>query len=187
MSKQSKFGNKKYIKLAIIGSVILISAVVSIKFYTTNEYLENVPEGVGPIGTDHAHSNFAVILDWNFIDFDLNRYDKYANANDYIFMLHDDAYNVIHRHAANATMGMFFDSFGIKWTDECFVLSPDTRNTKGDFFERLEFCNEGDEKIRIFVNGKLNEMGHRYIPQDFDSILVTFDNKTGTSRGYSIG
>ena len=182
----SKFENKKYIILAIIGAIILISTIISVRFYDDST-LDNVPEGVGPIGSEHTHGVFAVLLDWKFVDFNPMFYDKYANANNYIFMLNDDSYNVIHRHTANATMGMFFDSFDINYSDNCFIIPPDTRDVKRETFEILEYCNEGDEKIRLFVNGKLNEEGPNYIIQDFDQLLLAYDNKTKTERNYTIG
>ena len=184
MSK-SPLENKKYIIFAIIGSIVIISMIATFKFYN-NENV-SVPEGVGEIGSEHVHANFAVLLDWMFIDFNPIKYDKYANANDYIFMMNDGSYNLIHRHAANATLAMFFESFGIQYGENCLIIPPDTENVKGEPYERLEYCNEGDYKTRLFVNGKLNEDGPIYIIQDKDSLLIAFDNKTSIERNYSIG
>lgn len=181
----SKLTNKKYIILAIIGSIILISTIASIRFSDFD--VDELPEGVGEIGSEHAHAKFSVMLDSDFIDFDPITYDKYANANKYMFMMPDGSYNVIHRHAANVTLGMFFDSFGIKWTDDCLVFSPDTVKTQGKPFERLEYCNEGDEKTRLFVGGDLNEMGPNYIIQEGEQILIVFDDRVKTQRNYKIG
>ncbi|MCH7647018.1 MAG: hypothetical protein IIA83_00205 [Thaumarchaeota archaeon] len=128
-----------------------------------------------------------MLLDFVFIDFDPIKYPKYANVNEYMFIMPDSTYNVIHRHASNVTLAMFFDSFAITWNDACFIISPETENVKRERFEILEYCNDGDSQTRLYVNGQLNEEGHHYVVQDNEKLLITFDNKTKTERSYKIG
>ena len=187
-SDTSFFENKRYLTLAIIGAIIILAALAVIRFGDTWFSPEPVrPEGVGEIGSEHVHAAFSVILDWTFVDFDPIRYSKNAFANDYIFMMGDGSYNIIHRHASGATLGMFFDSLGMKYVGECFILPEGTKNGRGEPFERLEFCDEGDKKLKMYVNGKLNEDNENYIIQDNGQILIAYDEKNKPERGYSIG
>ncbi|MBI4021053.1 MAG: hypothetical protein HY369_02330 [Candidatus Aenigmarchaeota archaeon] len=65
--------------------------------------------------------------------------------------------NIIHTEAWEPqTLGSFFDTWGVVFTDRCL----------------FQYC---DEDYEMFVNGQLSRAFARYIPQDGDIILIVLN------------
>lgn len=183
-NEKKKLDDKRYLVIVIIVAVVILSSIALVRFGDYFTVDPKLPPGVGEIGSEHVHAKFAVLLDGKFIDFSAVTYSKYANANDYIFMMDDGSYNIIHRHAANATLGMFFDSLGMSYTGNCFITPDDTRNVQFELFTQTKFCDEGDMKLKLYVNQKLNEENENDVIQDRDNILIVFDDNNKPERKY---
>lgn len=183
--EKPKLENKKYLGLTIIAAIIIVSLFAVYQFSDSFDS-ETRPEGVGEIGSEHVHTKVSVILDWQWLSLEASEYSRYANANDYIFMQPREPYNLVHRHATGATLGLFFDSLGMKYSGDCFTLTEGGFNPDTDEpFERTEFCTDGDNILKLYVNGKLNEVNENYIIQDNDSVLIVYDNSTKTEKSYA--
>lgn len=116
----------------------------------------------------HVHADFKVILEGREVDFSL---PKYMTTEEQVLSsfvhLHGLDGKVLHVHAKGVTLGDFFASLGMQFTNECFVL---------DNVE--QFCNGGGKTLKLFVNGAQNELFEEYEPRDLDRILVSFGDET---------
>lgn len=115
----------------------------------------------------HAHVDFKVFLEGNEISFNklkFNEVSKYAHLH--LTNPHGD--KVIHIEGTeNITIGLFFESLGMKFNSTCFVL--DTGEG---------FCNNFEKRIRFFVNGNENFQFDLYEFRDLDKILITYGDET---------
>ena len=172
IDQKSIFQNKKIWIAIIIAAIIVFSAVFIIKY--GDEYFGfNTPPGVGPIGSDHAHSRLKVYIIDDLVDFNPKNHAKYLYANDYISL---DENKNIHRTAKGATVAHLLESMGITYTNECLVLNEDTWHLNGELFEQKAYCNEGNMGMRFFVNEVAHEDGPNYIIQEQNKILVMYSD-----------
>ncbi len=143
----------------------------------------------------HLHSDFAVYMDGVKMNFAQEKFMT-SSKNDLskAVHLHDMDGSVIHVHAANVTLGMFFESLGMKL---------ETRNNPNGIGQEVCFTNdEGNESCyarfgcydvepgqaicvdpmitaqswRLFVNGEQlpeNMKMEDYVMKDLDQILLT--------------
>ncbi len=118
----------------------------------------------------HVHADFKVYVDGKQVDFSGDQYksDKSKHLDDYTH-LHSNVGDVLHMHKAGITLEEFFQSLNVEWhgTGPTDCLDIDTT---------IMGCNDwpGEKKTRLYVNGKLNELGPKYVPQDLDRILITY-------------
>ena len=106
--------NKKYVMIVVIGAIIVLSSIFVVRFYDDIFYTSPYT-GVGKLGSDHQHARFQLIIDDHRISFSSDSYPKYLDANPYILMEKEDG-NTIHRFATGATLDIFFNSFGMKFS-----------------------------------------------------------------------
>ena len=111
----------------------------------------------------HEHANFAVYLDGFRVNFSHEKYftteENEVGLREFAHM-HEPDSGVIHLHKEGATLGMFFESIGMKLNSTCFVI------------EEKSFCNSQGKTLKIFVNG--NPANSGVVMRDLDRILVTF-------------
>ena len=165
-----------------IGCAVFLAAVGSFKIMS-----EQSPyPGVGVPDSEHVHSKFVLQLDGARVIFAPN-ITGYADLSEYIFLGGTDG-NTIHRFATGATLGMFFDSFGMKFDSDCFTV-PQKHNdfialTPFPKLDRLEYCNNEEETLKMFVNIPLvgdffpNPEFENYVPQSGDRILIIYGTET---------
>ena len=177
--QKSLLENKKLIAITIAVCSIIIISIIMVK---TGVIDFDRPEGVGLIGSDHAHAKIGISLPDEWLDLHLDNFPQYSFANDYIF-LDDINYNQIHRVAYGATLSMFLEGLGMQFTDDCFIINDDVLDVRGNPYPQNEFCNDGEMRIKLYVNNKLVEENGNYIIKDQDAILITYDDKNTPTRG----
>ena len=117
--------------------------------------------GIGTIGSTHIHANIKVYLNGQALDFSQR---KYQVATSYIHF-EDGMGDVIHVHATGLALEHLFHSIRMDFTNNCI------------FYEGQNYCNEGDKKLKFYVNGQTNnEFGNRII-KDLDKYLISFGNE----------
>lgn len=125
---------------------------------------------IGPLGSTHIHADFAVFLDGE----ELTPLDaSYFVRNRFVHVESGaGAGTVMHIHATNVPLGFFFRSLGMTFNSECFRLD-----------NGLEYCNEGNKTLKMFVRGfngewEENRQFHTYVFRDLDQILITYGDET---------
>lgn len=172
----SKLENQStYVKVAIIGAIILLGGILVIRFASDIFETPEFP-GVGKPGSDHQHATrFAVFMEDERISFSPVMYPKYRDASEYILMEIEDG-NKIHRFATGATLKMFFDSVGMEFSKECFKLDPEDTFTVANKKEfRAEYCNDGNKTLQFYVNDVPHDDFENYVAIENDRVLITFD------------
>lgn len=116
----------------------------------------------------HEHADFKVYLNGQAFDFKSPKFQSSKeNPLDPDAHLHDGNGDVTHKHRKGITLGYFFKSLGMTFDQNCFVVDQETR-----------YCNEGNKKLKFYVNGKPQEQLHDYEFSDLDRVLISYGNET---------
>ncbi len=116
----------------------------------------------------HEHADFAVYLDGKKFDFTPEKYQSSdTNPLDPDAHLHDGVGHVTHKHRTGITLNYFFETIGMTFDDQCFITDDGT-----------QYCNTSEKKMKMYVNGKLNEQFEKYEFSDLDKILITYGDES---------
>ena len=152
-------------KLLAIGIPVLIVILVGYGIYWAV-----TTEGIGTLGSTHIHADLAIFLDGNQLT---PLPQEYFVASPYVHVeTGPGAGTVIHIHATDVPLKMFFNSLGMKFNPECFEVD---RSNK--------YCNDGLNTLKMFVKDKnatweQNFEYEKYAFQDLDKILITYGDET---------
>ena len=127
--------------------------------------------GIGPLKSTHIHADVKVYINGQSIDFSQK---KYQITTSYIHF-EDGLGDVVHMHATGLAMNHLFKSLNGDFNNECLL------------FEGQNYCNDGNKKLKFFVNGKPNNEFGYYVMKDLDKILVSYgsDNETEIQKQLS--
>ncbi len=113
---------------------------------------------------NHTHADFAVFIEGDRIDFSQEKYMSTDTDPKHPYThVHDGNGNVMHRHKPGVTVGEFFASLNITLTPDCFTLDT------GE-----QYCNDGEKRWTMFVNGEETPIDPAFAFQDIDQILLTY-------------
>lgn len=124
----------------------------------------NPESQIGILGSQHLHADFKVYVNGKPINF--------ANSGYYMksSFLHlddnqnkEDAAGVLHMHATGVPLWIFFKSIGMDFNKDCITLE-----------NKEKFCNDGNKKLKFFVNGKENNEFQNYVFKEMDKILISY-------------
>ena len=117
--------------------------------------------GIGSLRSVHLHADVKVYINGKPIDFSQRKYQLAAR----FIHFEDGIGDVIHTHATGLTLGHLFKSLGGDLSDNCLTL------------EGQSYCNDGDETLKLYVNGqKNNEFDNRVI-KNLDKYLISYGNE----------
>jgi hypothetical protein len=80
----------------------------------------------------------------------------------------EDASSVLHMHATNVPLWVFFRSIGMDLSKECLIID----NVQ-------KFCNTGKSILKFYVNEKPSNDVENYVFNDNDKILVSYGDESG--------
>ncbi len=131
-------------------------------------------DGVGKLGSAHLHADWKIYLDGKPFDFtDLaGRHQKQMGGDTTIMdtssfihlhsaQLPERGGDVLHVHATNVPLWLFFESVGMKLTKDCLVVDDKS------------FCTNDIPRLRMYVNGKETGDFGDYVIRNLDKILIT--------------
>ena len=185
---QPKLENKRYIKIAIIGGIIVIGAVTAIKL-NYDDWFDPASPGVGKVGSAHVHAKIGIHTNDGWVSMNPNYYQQFIKQNKYIYLDVSGA-NRIHRVATGATLGLFFESIGMTLTEECFTIPEGTSKSTNVLFEKTEFCTDGKNYFNIYLRCNACDRGEKledplsYIIEDNDGLLITYDESDASRRQF---
>ena len=111
----------------------------------------------------HIHADFKVYINGKFMDF---ADEKYYEKSHFLHLDESEnkekASGVLHMHAKNIPLGIFFDSIGFKFNKTCFETDSHS------------FCNNQDNNIKFYVNNQSNNEFENYVFKDSDKILISY-------------
>lgn len=165
---KSKNENKRYL-IIIVSAIVIVSVVLVVRFSDDIFSAPSPYPGVGKLGSEHVHAEFKVYIETHQINFNFDAHPEYKKASEYIFLENND--HIIHRFATGATLGMFFESLGMKFTSSCFILDKPLLNN-------TEYCNNGDHTLKFYVNEEPNYEYGKYVIMEGDRILISYGNQS---------
>lgn len=124
-------------------------------------FLASCGPTIGPIGGIHIHADFKVYIDGNSVNFSKPEYMVRAKH----VHVEDMDGDVIHVHATGVTIGEFFNTLGMKFTNSCLKI------------EGLQYCSSGEKTLKFYVNGEPNSEYDNYLMGDLDKILISYGNE----------
>lgn len=107
----------------------------------------------------HIHVDFKVFINGEEVNFNREEFNE-ANPRAHFHLNNPSGDKVIHFEGRPASIGFFFESLGMSFDSECFVL--DTGES---------FCGEN---LKMFVNSEENPELGNYFPNDTDRVLITY-------------
>jgi len=119
----------------------------------------------GGLNSAHEHAAFVIKINGTYLDF--SKY-KYQVKSPYIHV-ENGIGTTIHKHAINVPFGEFLRSINMNIDNGCFV-SDDGK----------EYCQNGDMKLRFFLNEKEQPVSSitNYVLSDDDRFLIIYGNET---------
>jgi hypothetical protein len=144
-------------------TIVFLLLVIVVVFFSLI-FLDPTPQQIGVVGEVHEHADFKVYLDGVAYNFSQEKYmSRQDNILSNFIHLHDMKGTLIHKHARGATLGLFFESLGMKFDNRCFILDDGTA-----------YCNTDKKTLRMYVNGKINYIFEAYELHDLDRILISY-------------
>lgn len=118
---------------------------------------------IGILGSDHIHTDFKVYINGKPLNFaDSAYYEKSSFIHLDESKNEEEASGVLHMHAKNTPLKIFFDSIGFKFNKTCIT------------FNSQDFCNNKEKNLKFYVNNQLNNEFEDYIFKDSDKILISY-------------
>ena len=148
-------------------SVALIIIVVLLYFVITSipaSPISKLREGLGPVGSQHVHSDFKVYLNGALVDFSIPKYQVNPNRQ-HVHMEGGDG-DVVHLHATGIKTGFFFSTLGIAFNSTCIAM--DTGRA---------YCNNANNTLKFYVNNEPNSEFEMYMMKSLDNVLVSYGNE----------
>jgi hypothetical protein len=126
----------------------------------------------------HVHGDFRLYIGDERIRFNDPKYQSATgNAHHASLHFHDGNDEVIHRHADGVTLVEFFDSIGMKLTNDCLTLDTGTN-----------YCTNATDTLMLIVNNERTMDIENYIFAEEDRILIYYGDPTNPKiRDYTIG
>lgn len=115
------------------------------------------------LGSAHEHAVFAVVLDGQKIDFSPSQYQVKSR---FIHVEGGDG-TTLHRHAESVPFSEFLKSVNMGIQGDCFVRD-----------DGQQFCGDGDNQLRFFVNGDEVELIENYVVEEEDRVLVIYGDQS---------
>jgi len=118
--------------------------------------------GIGDLASVHYHADVKVYVNGKSIDFSEH---KYQLTNDYIHF-EEGIGDVIHTHASGLAIGHMFNAVGMKLANNCLVV------------DKTQYCNDGKNTLKFYVNGKPNNEFQNYEIKDLDKYLISYGDES---------
>ncbi len=128
------------------------------------------------LGNVHNHADFKVYLNGQAVNFAQQKYmsekpeSNGQSKGHYLspfFHLHDMDGDVLHQHISGMKIGQFFETLGMQFTSDCFVMD-----------DGAKYCNDGKKTLKMYVNGQRNNDMANYEFNDLDRILITYGDES---------
>jgi len=151
--------NIKYI-LAAVG--ILLCGVFYAAYFHYDALASHF--GISMSSEVHVHADFSFYVLGQRVDLREEKYQSSAQRTNHPTMhFHDGVDTMIHRHQEGIILGAFLGSLGFTLTDTCVTFDSGTN-----------YCSDGNDVLKLYVNGKPVSDITNYVTEEGDQILLHF-------------
>lgn len=154
-------------KRKILAIVIPILILLGISYAV---YWSLTTASIGSIGSTHIHADFAIYANGQ----KLTPFPRQLFvASPYVHIEEGSgAGEVIHMHATDVPLSMFFEAIGMKFNSKCFEAN-----------RALKFCDDGNSTLKMYVKQndgqwEQNSEYGDYIFKDLDKILISYGTES---------
>ncbi len=128
--------------------------------------------GIGLLDSDHIHADWKIFINGKQLDLSDKAHMARMNSNKPVSsFIHVDSGSpspeqigdVLHMHAKNVPLWVFFESVGMELTKDCLTLETGEK-----------YCNGTKHSLKMFVNGAENIGFGNYVFKDLDKMLITY-------------
>lgn len=116
----------------------------------------------GPSPTNHSHSSLFILVNDKLLDLSSEDFQN----QDLLMHFEKNDSVTLHQHDRREWLGPFFESLNMSFSKSCFIIN-----------NKQSFCNNFNNELRFFVNGKPNSQFQHYTPRNNDTILIAYVNK----------
>ena len=133
---------------------------------------------IGILGSQHIHADWKIYINGKALDdtvleplsMDMSKMGN-PIASSFIHLdkgapSPEKSSDVIHMHATGVPLWIFFKSAGMEFNKNCITLE-----------NKDQYCNEGNKKLKFYVDGKLNGKFENYVFNDLDKILISYGSE----------
>ena len=133
---------------------------------------------IGILGSQHIHADLKIYINGKalgedtlgLLAMDMSKMDSDLTSSFIHFdkgaLEPEEDGNVIHMHASGVPLWIFFESVGMEFSKDCITLE-----------NKDQYCNEGNKKLKFYVDGKLNGKFENYVFNDLDKILISYGSE----------
>lgn len=157
-----EYGSKRNIRFKFIVYGIVAAIAIGIGSLVYGAITSPAPT-MGPVGSAHDHVGIALFVNGESFDFSQGKYQIQSRVTHF----EDGNGSIIHKHATGVKLGFFLNTLGIKLDGSCISLD-----------DGREFCNEGDNTLKFYVNGQKSEFYDEYSLADNDRVLISYGDET---------
>ena len=135
---------------------------------------------IGILGSQHIHADWKIYIngkefDWSpFADHHQRQMAGDKSILDTSAFIHihpaqapEKGGDVLHMHATGIPLWIFFKSVGMDFNKDCITLE-----------NKEKFCNDGNKKLKFFVNGRESNEFENYVFNDLDKILISYGDES---------
>ena len=129
---------------------------------------------IGILGSQHIHADWKIYINGNQLDLSDKYYGRIRDGKSASSFIHAEASagektgDVLHMHATGVPLWILFKSIGMDFNKDCIALD-----------DKEKSCNDGNKKLKFYVNGKENNKFENYVFNDLDKILISYGNEKG--------
>src|SRR3989338_2351159 len=157
---------RKKIKRYALVAIVIIAVVTGGYFLLGSTSSNNLGSvNLGSVGSTHTHQDFKMYVNGQMVDFSQQKYQLRSN----LVHFEESNGNVIHTHATGMTVGYMLGTLNIEMTSECLSI------------DGVRYCNNGNSKLKMYVNSQPSSEFGSYLMKDLDKILVSYGNETDLS------
>ena len=157
---------RKKIKRYALVAIVIIAVVTGGYFLLGSTSSNNLGSvNLGSVGSTHTHQDFKMYVNGQMVDFSQPKYQLRSN----LVHFEESNGNVIHTHATGMTVGYMLGTLNIEMTSECLSI------------DGVRYCNNGNSKLKMYVNSQPSSEFGSYLMKDLDKILVSYGNETDLS------
>ncbi|MBI1936396.1 hypothetical protein HYS31_08240 [Candidatus Woesearchaeota archaeon] len=131
---------------------------------------------IGVLGSQHIHADWKIYINGKASDFSDKAHMERMQSNQPVSsFIHVDSGtpapektgDVLHMHATGIPLWIFFKSIGMEFNKDCIILE-----------NKKKLCNEGNKKLKFYVNGRPNNEIDNYVFNDLDKILISYGDES---------
>lgn len=139
----------------------------------------NSPQAIGVLGTQHIHADWKIYINGKALDnaffdpiaMDMSNPNKQTTSSfihvDKDAPIPEKTGDLIHMHAKNVPLWVFFKSVGMNLTKDSLTLA-----------DGKVYKNENGNTLKFYLNGKKVDGLTDYVFQDLDKLLISFGPET---------